>query len=449
MDLSFKGFSKLSRDERFELLKAMGILSKSDMQLLKKSNFLKQDLAEDFIENSLGYFPMPYGVVTHLKVNEVERLVPMAVEETSIIAAASKTSKWIKEANGFISTFRESQMGLGQIQIAKLENKTEEEVKSLLQTKKKEWIDLCNSSASLSLYKRGGGVKDFKVRFLKRPDEKLMCVFHVYVDTCEAMGANVINQVCEFMKPVIEEELGEEVTMCILSNLSDSNLTNVTIELDCSEELGVKIEEASLFAELDPYRASTNNKGIMNAIDSVLIATGNDWRAVEAGVHSFVGTEKEYTSLSKWRFSANKTPGEKGRLKGVMSLPMSIGTVGGVTTLHPFAKLSMNFLKVDNVSDLAGVIASVGLVQNLGALRALTTVGIIEGHMKLHIKNLALGAGAKEDEAPALQKRLEQILRMTKRITLSQATEALGEIRQKIYASSQDLTNQSQTKHES
>ena len=444
MDMNFKGFSKLSRDERFELLKSMGLIDKTDLQLLKKSNFLQQDLAEDFIENSLGYFPMPFGVVTHLTVNGVERLVPMAVEETSIIAAASKTSKWINESKGTITTKRVSQMGVGQIQIAALKSNDKEQVQKHLDENKKEWIALCNSSAALSLHKRGGGVKDFTVRFIDRPDGKTMTVFHVHVDTCEAMGANVINQVCEFMKPVLEEALNEEVTMCILSNLADTNLTEVTVELDATEELGKKIEEASLFAELDPYRASTNNKGIMNAIDSVLIATGNDWRAVEAGVHAFVGANKNYTSLSKWRF--NK---KKGKLVGTMTLPMSIGTVGGVTTLHPFSKLSMKFLKSDNVSDLAGVIAAVGLVQNLGALRALTTVGIIEGHMRLHIRNLALGAGAKEEEAPVLQQRLEQILRLTKRITLSQAIEALNEIRQKIYTGSQDLTGNSQHKQES
>jgi hydroxymethylglutaryl-CoA reductase len=452
MDLTFKGFSKLSREERYELLKKMGLLSKSDLQLLRKSSFLNQDLAEDFIENSLGYFPMPYGVVTHLSVNGVERLVPMAVEETSIIAAASKTAKWIKESNGKITTKRLSQMGVGQIQIAALKNSTPVEIENLLIEKKQEWIDLCNSSAALSLHKRGGGVKDFKVRFIERPDGRIMTVFHVHVDTCEAMGANVINQVCEFMKPVLEEALNEDVTMCILSNLADTNLTEVFIELDVNEDLGKKIEEASLFAELDPYRASTNNKGIMNAIDSVLIATGNDWRAVEAGVHSFVGSNQNYTSLSQWRYvakEAGKKISKEGKLRGTMILPMSIGTVGGVTTLHPFSKLSMKFLKSDNVSDLAGVIAAVGLVQNLGALRALTTVGIIEGHMKLHIRNLALGAGAKEEEAPALQQKLEQILQLTKRITLSQATEALTEIRQKIYTGSQDLTSSTQTNQES
>jgi len=453
MDLTFKRFSKLSREERFEFLKKMGLLDKSDVQLLKKSNFMDQDLAEDFIENSLGYFPMPYGVVTHLNVNGTERLVPMAVEETSIVAAASKTAKWIKLSKGFIKTKRISKMGLGQIQIANLENNSPEKIEILLDGIKETWLKSCNESVSKSLYERGGGVKDFKVRFIERPDRKVMAVLHVYVDTCEAMGANVINQVCEFLKPEVESHFNETVNMCILSNLADSNLTEVSIELDVDEELGKRIEEASLFAELDPYRASTNNKGIMNAIDSVLIATGNDWRAVEAGVHAFVGADKTYTSLSKWRYvsddnvsSANE---KKGRLKGSMTLPVSIGTVGGVTSLHPFSKLSMRFLKAESVSELSGVVAAVGLVQNLGALRALTTVGIIEGHMRLHIKNLTLGAGAKEEEAPVLQKKLEHILKISKRITLSQAIEALGEIRQKIYSGANEIHPKPSTKNES
>ncbi len=453
MDLTFKGFSKLSREERFELLNKMGLINKSDIQLLKKSNFMEQDLAEDFIENSLGYFPMPYGVVTHLNVNGTERLVPMAVEETSIVAAASKTSKWIKQSKGFIKTKRVSDLGIGQIQIAKLENNDPEQIKSLLEKVKEKWLRSCNESVSKSLHERGGGVKDFKVRFIERPDKSIMSILHVYVDTCEAMGANVINQVCEFLKPEVESYFNETVNMCILSNLADSNLTEVSIELDVDEELGKRIEEASLFAELDSYRASTNNKGIMNAIDSVLIATGNDWRAVEAGVHAFVGANKTYTSLSKWRYeSFNSLVSEdkkKGRLKGSMTLPISIGIVGGVTSLHPFSKLSMRFLKAESVSELSGVIAAVGLVQNLGALRALTTVGIIEGHMRLHIKNLTLGAGAKEEEAPVLQKKLEHILKISKRITLSQAVEALGEIRQKIYSGAGELHSKPSTKNES
>jgi len=426
-DQNFKGFSKLTRNERFSKLLELGFLNKDDVNLLKKSQFLKQDLAEDFIENSLGYFPMPYGVVTHLNVNGVDRLVPMAVEETSIIAAASKTSKWIKSNNGKITTKRISSQGIGQIQFAHI--KSPEKFISLVKEHSSEWVDVCNKSVSKSHFERGGGVIRFEPRVLSRPDEGFMGVIHVYVDTGEAMGANVINQVCEFMKDQIALILTEQPTMCILTNLADSNLTKVTITLEVEKDLALKIKEASYFAESDPYRASTNNKGIMNAIDSVLIATGNDWRAVEAGAHAFTSRSGSYSSLATWRVSKLEGSDEKSLLTGEMSIPMSIGTVGGVTKLHPFAQLSMKLAKTTNVEELAAVTAAVGLVQNLGALRALTTVGIIEGHMRLHIKNLALGVGAIESESPLLQKKLEEILKLTKRITLSQAREALTEIR--------------------
>jgi len=425
----FKGFSKLKRNERFQKLQDLGLLDKEDVNLLKKSQFLKQDLAEDFIENSLGYFPMPYGVVTHLNVNGVDRLVPMAVEETSIIAAASKTAKWIKSNNGKITTKRVSSENIGQIQFSHI--KSPEAFVDLVKKQSSDWVNICNSSVSKSHFDRGGGVKRFEPRVVSRPDEGFMGVVHVYIDTGEAMGANVINQVCEFMKDQLEEVLKEKPTMCILSNLADTNLTKVTITLEVEKNLASKILEASYFAESDPYRASTNNKGIMNAIDSVLIATGNDWRAVEAGAHAYTSRKGSYTALATWRVS-DLEGSEKSLLTGEMSIPMSIGTVGGVTKLHPFAQLSMKLAKTTNVEELASVVSAVGLVQNLGALRALTTVGIIEGHMRLHIKNLALGAGAKESESPLLQKKLEEILRLTKRITLSQATEALTEIRARL-----------------
>lgn len=427
MGHDFKGFSKLNRSERFLKLQGLGLLEKEDVKLLKESQFLKKDLAEDFIENSLGYFPIPYGVVTHLKVNGKKVLVPMAVEETSIIAAASKTSKWISENKGFIRTNRISREGIGQIQFSHIKNK--EAFCKAVERGSSEWVKLCNNSVSKSLFERGGGVKRFVPRVVERPDEGFMGVIHVYIDTCEAMGANVINQVCEFMKSTLKIELGELPTMCILSNLMDSNLTEVTVEFEVEEVLGNKIQEASYFAEVDSYRAATNNKGIMNAVDSVLIATGNDWRAVEAGVHSYAARDGKYSSLAKWRFTPHEDIPTKGLLKGVMQIPISIGTVGGVTKLHPFAQLSMKLAGSNKVDDLAGVIAAIGLVQNLGALRALTTVGIIEGHMRLHIKNLALGAGAEESEAPILQKRLEEILTLTKRISLSQAKEVLNEMR--------------------
>lgn len=425
----FKGFSKLKRNERFQKLLDLGFLDKDDISLLKKSQFLKQDLAEDFIENSLGYFPMPYGVVTHLNVNGVDRLVPMAVEETSIIAAASKTSKWIKLNNGRITTDRLSSEGIGQIQFAHI--KSPETFIQQVKEHSGEWVNICNNSVSKSHFERGGGVKRFEPRVVSRPDDGFMGVVHVYVDTGEAMGANVINQVCEFIKDQLEETLNEKPTMCILSNLADTNVTQVKITLEIEKDLALKIQEASYFAESDPYRASTNNKGIMNAVDSVLIATGNDWRAVEAGAHSYTSRNGSYTSLAIWRVS-DIEGSDKSLLTGTMSIPMSIGTVGGVTKLHPFAQLSMKLARTSNVEELAAVVSAVGLVQNLGALRALTTVGIIEGHMRLHIKNLALGAGAEESESPILQKKLEEILRLTKRITLTQAKEALTEIRSRL-----------------
>ncbi len=427
MERNLKGFSKLNRYERFSKLQEMGFLEKEDIKLLKESLFLKKDLAEDFIENSLGYFPIPYGVVTHLKVNGKKILVPIAVEETSIIAAASKTSKWINDNKGFIRTNRVSREGIGQIQFSHIKDK--EKFCKIVELSSPEWVKLCNKSIAKSLFKRGGGVKRFTPRIIKRPDKGFMGVIHAYVDTCEAMGANVINQVCEFMQPTLEAELLETPTICILSNLMDSNLTKVTVEFEVDSKLGYKIQEASYFAEVDSYRAATNNKGIMNAIDSVLIATGNDWRAVEAGAHSYAARSGKYSSLATWRFTPYKDISLKGLLKGVMQIPISIGTVGGVTKLHPFARLSMKLTGSNNVDDLAGVVAAIGLVQNLGALRALTTVGIIKGHMRLHIKNLALGAGAKENEASHLQKKLEEVLKITKRISLSQAKEVLTEMR--------------------
>jgi hydroxymethylglutaryl-CoA reductase len=237
------------------------------------------------------------------------------------------------------------------------------------------------------------------------------------------MGANIINQVCEFLKPYIEELTGEKVSMCILSNLVDSRLTRAQVVMEGLEpELMERIEEASLFAELDPYRAATNNKGVLNGIDPILIATGNDWRAVEAGVHAYATRLGQYRSITKWRRIES-------RLVGTFEAPVILGVVGGVTTLHPTARMCLKMIKVNSAEELSRICAAVGLVQNLGALRALTTVGIIEGHMKLHIKNLTLGAGAEEREVPYVQKRLEEILSLRKRISLSNAIEVLKELR--------------------
>jgi hydroxymethylglutaryl-CoA reductase len=415
-----KGFSKLSRAERFDRLKEMGALTNEDVKYLNAGGIQDLELAEKFIENVIGYFQIPLGVATNFRIDGVDHAIPMAVEETSIIAAASKTAKWIKDSAGSISTESIGQLIIGQIQVARVADFAKFQIQ--IEANKTEFINMANREVAHGLVDRGGGVSDIHVRQVARGDGADMAVIHVLMDPCDAMGANIMNQVCEYLKGPVQEITGQEVTMCILSNLVDTKLTRARVTMKIDEETGLAIEEASLFAQQDPYRAATNNKGVLNGIDPILVATGNDWRAVEAGVHAYASRDGQYRSITKWVY-------HNGELHGELTAPIVVGTVGGVTRLHPTAKMCLKMLNVKNASELSRVCAAVGLVQNLGALRALTTVGIIEGHMKLHIKNLTLGAGALEREAPFVQKRLEEILMLRKRISLHNAIEVLRELR--------------------
>lgn len=416
----FAGFSKLSREGRFKRLIEMGAITSEDAKFLQSDRPVDVTLAEKFIENVIGYFHMPMGVATNFFIDGKPYVIPMAVEETSIIAAASKTAKWVKD-NGDITTEVVGKNIIGQIQIPHVENY--DVLFEKLKKHKKDLIDEVNAEVAHGLVKRGGGVMDIEIRKIQRPDGKYMAVIHVLADPCDAMGANIMNQVVEYLKFPLEEMSGESVGMCILSNLVDTKLTRATVTIkNIDRELGKKIEEASIFAQVDPYRAATNNKGVLNGIDPILIATGNDWRAVEAGIHAFASQSGQYSSITKW-----KMQGED--LVGVFEAPLIVGIVGGVTKLHPTAQMAMRMLGVDNSEELSRICAAVGLVQNLGALKALTTVGIIEGHMKLHIKNLTLGAGAEEKEIPIVQKKLEEILKLKKRISLQNAIEVLKELR--------------------
>ena len=415
----FSGFSKLDRSQRLKALQEVGALSAEEAAYLEKGGLRDFGLGEKFIENVIGWFQLPLGVATNFRVDGRDLVIPMAVEETSIVAAASKTAKWVRE-NGEITTEVIGTDIIGQIQLAKVRD--QELFEKTLLEQKNYLIDLANREVAFGLVRRGGGVSDLQVRHLRRPDGISMAVIHVYMNPCDAMGANIINQVCEFLKEPIENLTGEKVTMCILSNLVDTKITRAVVRIKVDADLGKKIEEASLFAELDPYRAATNNKGVLNGIDPILIATGNDWRAVESGVHAYACRDGQYRSVTKWTF-------HDGTLTGVLQAPLVVGTVGGVTALHPTAKMAMNLLGAQSANELSRILAAVGLVQNLGALRALTTVGIIEGHMKLHIKNLALGAGAEEKELPGMVKKLEEILAIRKRISLSHAVEVLKELR--------------------
>lgn len=422
MNELFQGFSKLNRDERFQRLLDCGALQKEDVEFLQTGGLKDTTLGEKFIENVIGYFQLPLGVATNFCIDGRDVLIPMAVEETSIVAAASKTAKWIRE-NGFIKTEMLGHEIIGQIQFAHV--KEPSQFQQIILANKTYLIEISNKEVAFGLVRRGGGVRDIQVRFIARPDGGFMGVLHILTDPCDAMGANIINQVCEFLKEPVEQLTQEKVTMCILSNLVDTKVTRAQVVLETiDQDLAYKIEEASIFAEEDPYRAATNNKGVLNGIDPILIATGNDWRAVEAGVHAYAARSGQYRSITKWRREGKS-------LVGLFEAPVVVGTVGGVTTLHPAARMCLKMINVQNADELSRIISSVGLVQNLGALRALTTVGIIEGHMKLHIKNLTLGAGASEKEIPHVQKRLEEILTMRKRISLSNAIEVLKELRSK------------------
>ena len=416
----FTGFSKLTYVERLKTLNEAGLINDIDQAYLKNGGLQDVSLAEKFVENVIGYFQIPLGVATNFNIDGCDVLIPMAVEETSIIAAASKTAKWVRES-GSIETKILGHDIIGQIQFSKIKDFASFQKSVLLQ--KNYLIELANREVAFGLVSRGGGVSDLSVRKIERGDGYVMAVVHVMMNPCDAMGANMINQVCEFLKEPLENFTNEKVTMCILSNLVDTKLTHAQITIEkIDSALADKIAEASLFAELDPYRAATNNKGVLNGIDPILIATGNDWRAVEAGIHAYACRDGQYRSITRW-----KRVGQQ--LVGTFQAPLIVGTVGGVTKLHPTAKLSMKILDVKSANQLSRLIAAVGLVQNLGALRALTTVGIIEGHMKLHIKNLSLGAGATEKEMPFVIRKLEEILALRKRITLSNAVEVLNELR--------------------
>lgn len=416
----FQGFSKLSRKERFARLLAMGAMTKSDLAYLQSGGVQDLALADKLIENSIGYFQLPLGVATYFRIDGEDYLIPLAVEETSIIAALSKTAKWIREY-GDITTSVEGQGIVGQIQLSKVKDFSY--FIAQFEAHKAQMIEDANQNVLKSMVERGGGVLDMCVRKLLREDGDIMAVVHLIMESCDAMGANAINQVLEYLKAPIETYTGETVTMCILSNLNDQKLTKATVTLrNIDPELGERLQEASLFAEMDPYRAATHNKGILNGVDAVAIATGNDWRAIEAGMHAYAARTGRYQALSQWRYQDDV-------LTGRLTAPLIVGTVGGVTSLHPTARLCLNMLKVESANQLSRVMAAVGLVQNLGALRALCTDGIIKGHMKLHIDNLVLVSGATEGERPLLKARLHAYLQMSKRVSVSQAFQFLTEIR--------------------
>lgn len=417
----FSGFSKLTRDERLNRLLEAGALSPKDIALLNHAtdkNLI--DVADNLIENVIGCFPLPLGIAMHFMIDGKERFIPMAVEESSIIAAASGTAKWVRE-HGNIITSCEGDEIIGQIQFPKINNF--KAFKKTLLAHHDVLIDLANKHVTANFVKRGGGVTAITVREIKREDGHIMGVLHVMLHPCDAMGANIVTQVCEYLKDPIAELTGEKAALCIVSNLVDTKITQAQIILqDIDPQLGNAIEEASLFANLDPYRAATSNKGVLNGIDGLLIATGNDWRAAESGIHAYAARDGQYRSITQWKMHDKN-------LVGTFEAPLIVGTVGGVTKLHPMAQLCLKLLDVQDAKTLSRIAAAVGLVQNLGALRALVSDGIIAGHMRLHLSNLMMGTDATATEMTALKIQLEKQLKENKKITQADAIRALEKMR--------------------
>ncbi|MCP3100083.1 hydroxymethylglutaryl-CoA reductase, degradative [Myxococcus sp. K15C18031901] len=392
------GFHKLPMEERLAQLARMLRLSQGELDQLRGSEALQPVLANQMIENAVGTFSLPLGLGLNLQVNGRDYLVPMAVEEPSVVAAVSFAAKIVREAGGFTAEADDSMM-IGQVQVTRYGDPTEATNKILAH--KEQLLALANSFHP-AMVARGGGARDIEVRVLPAPEgprgEPLLIV-HVLIDTQEAMGANLINTVAEGVAPLVEQITGGKVYLRILSNLADRRLARAMCRIPLAlladfempgEVIAEGIAQASRFAEADPYRAATHNKGVMNGIDSVAIATGQDWRAIEAGAHAFACRGGQYRPLSTWYL-------EEGHLVGRIELPMALGLVGGPIKIHPGVQTALKLLRASSVRELSMVFAAVGLAQNFAALRALGSIGIQQGHMALHARCVAVTAGARGD----------------------------------------------------
>ena len=382
------GFYKLSVEERLEKVKAFANLSEEETNLLQKPSSLEVDLANRMIENVIGVIPVPLGVAVNFLINGKDYLIPMAIEEPSVVAAASNAAKMTRKKGGF-TTSTTGPIMIGQIQTVNIEDPHSARL-AILEAKDK--ILAKSNEQDPVLVKFGGGAKDLQVKVLEAVTGP-MVIIELLVDCRDAMGANAVNTMAEAVAPMIEDLTGGRVFLRIISNLADRRLMRARAVFDKDalggEEVVDGILQAYAFALADPYRCATHNKGIMNGIDAVVVATANDWRAIEAGAHTFAShQEGGYTSLTTWEKN------REGDLVGTIELPIAIGILGGATGTHPIAKITRKILGVESASELGQVIAVVGLAQNLAALRALATEGIQRGHMKLHARNIAVAAGA-------------------------------------------------------
>ena len=415
-DSRIPGFYKLSREERVKKLKEVTGLSDEDLGPLVDPGKVDMEVLDHMIENVVGSMTIPLGIATNFHINEKDYLIPMAIEEPSVVAAASNLARMCRDHGGFTATDTGPNM-IAQIQVVDVLHP--EMAKTKIMEAKEELIAFANEQDPI-LVRFGGGAKDVRVRIF---DTKVgvMLITELIVDTRDAMGANAVNTMAEALAPRIEKLTGGRVILRILSNLAEFRLVRVRAIFDRDmlggEEVVNDIIAAWAFAEADPYRCATHNKGIMNGIDSVVIATGNDFRAIEAGAHSYAAMNG-YSSLTKYE----KSP--EGHLIGSIEIPMAVGLVGGATKVHPAARASVKILGVETATELGHVIASVGLAQNLAALRALASEGIQKGHMALHARNVAATAGARGDQVDSIAEKLVK----EKNVKVERAKELLDEL---------------------
>ncbi len=386
------GFYKLPLKTRLDLIQQQIPLSDEEARVLGEGMSLSLEQADHMTENTIGLYALPLGIATNFRINGRDVLVPMVIEEPSVIAGASLAAKLVRAGGGFEAETDDPVM-IGQIQLVGLSDAAA--ARDQVLARKDKLMQLANDVDPI-LVRLGGGARDIRARVLETPKGPMLIV-HLHFDVRDAMGANAVNTACERLAPVLAAITDGQAYLGILTNLADRRLARARAVIPeealafgdfSGEQVAEGIELAWAFAAADPYRATTHNKGIMNGIDAVTLATGNDWRAIEAGAHAYAAREGRYTTLSTWRRDG------QGNLVGTLELPMALGTIGGATRVHPTARVALKLLNVSSARELSEVVVSVGLAQNLAAIRALATEGIQKGHMSLHARQVAMAAGA-------------------------------------------------------
>ncbi len=405
-DSRISGLYRLSVAERIDALQRTGWLSADDADDLRNGRqVLASRAADKIIENVVGVFGLPFAIAPNFVVNGRERLVPLVVEEPSIVAALSGAARWARDSGGFTAVSEESLLA-GQVHVTKVVDP--DAALHALQSEKQSLLDRANE-VHPRLIARGGGVRDIEFRRLELPDGAPLIAVHLLVDTCDAMGANLVNTVCEAVAPQIADVCRGDVALRILSNLADRSIVTASVRYATAELGGDGIDGASVrdaialanaIAMSDPYRAATHNKGVMNGVDALAIATGNDWRAIEAGAHAYAAASGQYRPLTSWSVDS------EGELVGEIALPLKVGTVGGTLDANPAAALGLAISGARSALELAELMAAVGLAQNFAALRALAGSGIQKGHMRLHARSIAASVGTPDEHFDRVVTRL-------------------------------------------